>query len=67
MAFFGQNYALTPLKKCDFLDFDKFYFQGQKGFFFSAKSESIISRLILIKFWPKAWVNPFEKNAIFWT
>ena len=18
-------------------------------------------------FWPKTWINPFEKNAIFWT
>ena len=55
MAFFGQKYGLTPLKKCDILEFEKFCFLRSKRFFFSAKSESIVSRLILIKFKLKNW------------
>ena len=51
MAFFGQKHGLTPFKKCDVLDFQKFYFlRTKKVSSFSAKSESTISRLILIKF-----------------
>ena len=54
MAFFGQKYGLTPLQKCDILEFEKFCFLSSKRFF-SAKSESIVSRLILIKFKLKNW------------
>ena len=38
-------------KKCDFLDFEKCCFlRSQKGSFFSAKTESIVSVLTVIKF-----------------
>ena len=77
MAFFGQKHGLTPFKKCDCLDFEKFYFlTTKKVSFFSAKSESIISRLILIKFklrkklaffGQKHGLTPLEKNGSFWT
>ena len=50
MAFFGQKHWFTPLKMCDFLDFEIFYFlRSKKVSFFSAKSESIISGVILMK------------------
>ena len=52
--FFGQNHGLTPLsplKKCYFLDFEKYCFLRSKKVSFScAKLEDIISRLSLIKF-----------------
>ena len=44
MAFFDQKRGLTPLDKCNFLDFET------KVSLFPAKSENIISSLILIKF-----------------
>ena len=50
LAFFWQKYGLTPLKKSDFLDIEKCCFsRSKKVSFFSAKSESIISSVILIK------------------
>ena len=50
MAFFDQKHGLTPLEKCNFLDFEKFFFlMPEKVSFSPAKSESIISSLILIK------------------
>ena len=41
LAFFVQEHGLTPLKKCDFLDFQKFsrFFYGQKCFVFSLESQ----------------------------
>ena len=52
--FFGQNHGLTPLsplKKCYFLDFEKFCFLRSKKVSVSCeKLEGIISRLSLIKF-----------------
>ena len=74
MAFFGQKHGS---KKCDVLDFQKFFFlRTKKVSFFSAKSESIISRLILIKFklrkklaffGQKHGLTPLRKNGSFWT
>ena len=53
MTFFGQKHGLTPLsplKKCYFLDFEKFCFlRSKKVSFFSAKLESIISRLFSLQ------------------
>ena len=100
IIFFFTKSISYPLKKCDFLDFEKCCFLRSKKSFFT-KSESIISSVILIKskqrnrpnkvflslqsqkalflglvwsnlnkekigiFWPKAWVNPFEKKCDF--
>ena len=51
MAFFDQKHGLTPLDKCNFLDFEKFFFlMPKKVSLFPVKSENIISSLILIKF-----------------
>ena len=75
MAFYGQKHGLTRFKKCDVLDFQKFYFlRTKKVSFFSAKSESIISRLILIKFklrkklvffGQKHGLTPLKKMGVF--
>ena len=32
-TFFDQNHGLTRLEKCDFWDFERLHFYGQKGFF----------------------------------
>ena len=51
MAFFDQKHGLTPLKKCVFLDFEKFCFlRSKKVFFFLCRVRKHYSRLILIKF-----------------
>ena len=60
LAFFDQKHELTPLEKCDFKDFETFSFYSQKGFFFSAKSVSFISSLVLTE-------NKQEKSGIFFT
>ena len=45
MALFDQKNGLTPLKKCDFGDFQKIlFFIVKKIFFFSTKLLSIFSR-----------------------
>ena len=77
MAFFGQKHGLTPFKKCFVFDLEKLYFlRTKKVSFFSARSESIISRLILIKFklrkklaffGLKHGLTPLKKNRSFWT
>ena len=38
MAFFDQKHGLTPLKKCVFLNFEKFCFLRSKTFLFSLQS-----------------------------
>ena len=76
MAFFDEKHRLTPLEKRTFWALKNSAFQGKKIFFFSAMSESIISRLRLIKFKQrKNWhflaksrgLTPLKKNAIFQT
>ena len=71
LAFFVQKHGFTPLKKCDFLDLKKFGFlRPKKVFFFSSKSKSISSSLILIKsksrrklhfFWQGYGLTPLKK------
>ena len=72
--FLDQNRGLTPLEKCQFLDFLNFLFlQPRKAFFRSRISEKTFSWHIFTKkkfrkmaiFGPKPWVNPFGKMSIF--
>ena len=68
-TFFDQKHRLTPLEKCDFWDFERLLFYGQKGFlFYLAHYLTLFLVLFWPKtskknyiFWPKAWVNPFGK------
>ena len=42
MAFFDQEHGLTPLKKCDFLDFEKFFCHSQNRFFSFLQSQKAL-------------------------
>ena len=42
LAFFDQKHELTPLKKCDFKDFEAFRFYTQKRFHFSLQSYKVL-------------------------
>ena len=63
-------------RKADFLDFEKFCslrpnkvflsLQSQKALFLGLVWSNLNKEKIGI-FWPKAWVNPFEKKCDFWT
>ena len=60
---------VNPLEKCDFWDFERLKFLlPKKVSFLSRTLLNIISIVILREtnkknygFWPKAWINPFEK------
>ena len=73
-TFLDQNHELTPLEKCQFLDFLNFLFlDPRKAFFRSRISQKIFFWPILLKekvekmaiFGPEQWVNPFGKMSIF--
>ena len=70
IAVFDQKHGLTPLKKCDFWDVEKFCCFSQKRFvFYLGHHSTLFLVLFWLKtnkeknsiFWPKAWVNPFGK------
>ena len=74
--YLDENHGLTPLEKCQFLDFLNFLFlQPKKAYFGSRISVKTFSWPILPKpkkkvgkmtiFGPKPWVNPFGKMPIF--
>ena len=72
--FLDQNHGLTPLEKCQFLDFLNLFFYSLKRCFFVLEyRKRRFPGLYCLKkkvgkmaiFRPKPWINPSEKLSIF--